>query len=242
MVDWCWEGNCVRYGRLFDSVRDRLVTLGRFKCSDIDKLDSRFTLVETTPEEVGFERDDGKPDECSALNDFKFPPQFPIIIPPRLILDVTNNVTNSDLAPQDVDFELRANPEIDRVAIVKTIWNFGDGSPLVETEGLFGSAPGFRQKHTYQNPVNFNGTVTLQILNVNRQVLDSETSTFSGIILAEPVFTPLTLIVDVFADSDIAPSNVMLEIIGNQAIKDITIDYGDGSGPTTNRTFKIYFS
>ncbi len=233
MVNWCWDrGICVRYGRLFDN--GSIVTSGRFSCSDIDSLSSRFVLQETTPEELGLTRDCSC-EECSSFNDFKFPAEFPTVIPPRLILDVKNNVTNRDLAPQTVAFELRANPEIDRVEIVKTIWNFGDGTPLVEQEGLFGSAPGFRQNHTYENPVNFNGTVTLQILDVDRNVIDSETSTFSGVILAEPQITPLNIIVDIFSDSEQAPANVRLEIIGNQAIEDISINYGDGTPLTTNQ-------
>lgn len=238
MVDWCWEGKCVRYGRLVDS-DGSLVSLGRFSCSDIDSLPSRFTLQETTPEEVGQLRDDGKPDECSFFNDFKFPPEFAPVIPATLILDVKNNVTNSDLAPQTVKFELIPNPDIERIQLVKVIWNFGDGTPQISEEGLAGQRIGFTQNHTYQDPVNFNGTVTLQLLdNQTRSVIDSETSNFSGEILAEPQVTSLTLIVDVFADSNEAPTDVLLDIIGNQAIENISIDYGDGSNPTTSKTHR----
>ena len=239
MVDWCWEGECVRYGRLVDLDSGDVISQGRFKCSDVDKLNSRFQLQETTPEEVGELRDDGKPDECSFFNDFKFPPIFPPVIPATLILDVKNNVTNSDLSPQTVRLELIPNSEIDRNQLVRVVWDFGDGTPTIDEEGLAGQRIGFIQDHIYQNPINFNGTVTLQLLNnETRSVIDSETSTFAGQILAEPQITPLSLIIDVFSDSEQAPANVVLEIIGNQAIDNISINYGDGSNDTTSKTHK----
>lgn len=237
ITQWCWEGDCVAYGILRDNGSE--IARGRFRCSDIDALPSRFTLEETTPEQVGLSRES---DECSAFNDWLFPPEFPPVIPARLILEVKNNVTNRDVAPIEVRFDLIANPEIDRVAIVKTIWNFGDGSPLVETEGLFGQAPGFIQRHTYQTEINFQGTVTLQILDTNRNVLDQETVTFAGQVLGEPFTVPLNIILDVFPDSDQAPSNVNIAIIANQAIENIVVDWGDGSptesiGNSANHTF-----
>ena len=226
-TQWCWEGECVAYGILLDNGDP--ISQGRFRCSEIDALPSRFTLQETTPEEVGLQR--ASDDRCSAFNDYLFPPEFPPPIPPRLIIEVKNNVTNRDVAPVTVRFDLIANPEIDRVAIVRTIWNFGDGSPEVITEGLFGQAPGFIQRHTYQTEINFNGTITLQILDANRNILDQETQTFSGQVLGEPFFVPLNIIVDLFPDSEQAPSNVLMNIVANQAISDIVVDWGDGSPP-----------
>jgi len=182
MVDFCFEGECVNYGILFS--RGTQISQGRFRCSDLASLltNPNFTFQEASPESLGLARES---DECSAFNDFLFPPDFPPVIPPRLILEVKNDVTNRDIAPIAVNFDLIANQEIDRVAIVKTIWDFGDGSPLIETEALFGQAPGFRQRHTYQTEINFQGTVTLQILDVARNVLDQETVTFAGQVLDE---------------------------------------------------------
>ena len=229
-TQFCWEGDCVNYGiLLLDGVQ---ISQGRFRCSDLDSLllNASFTFEETTPESLGLGRES---EECSALNNFLFPPQFPPVIPPRLILDVKNNVTNRDIAPISVRFELIANKEIDRVSIVRTIWNFGNGSQPVITEGLFGSAPGFTQNHTYQEAIDFNGTITLQILDVNRNILDQETVNFNGIVLGsiEETFTPLSLILDVFPSSTEAPANVEIEVIGNQAISDVVVNWGDGSIP-----------
>jgi len=230
MVDFCWEGECVRYGILFS--RGVQISQGRFKCSDLDPLltNVNFSFEETTPEALGL----GKESEgCSVFNDFLFPPEFPPVIPPRLILEVKNNVTNRDIAPISVRFELIANPEIDRVSIVRTIWDFGDGSPPVVNEALFGSAPGFIQNHAYQEAIDFNGTVTLQILDSFRNILDQETVNFNGMVLGsiEETFTPLSIILDVFPDSTEAPANVDIAVIGNQAIEDIVVDWGDGSIP-----------
>ena len=237
-TEWCFEGNSVNYGILLDQGVE--ITRGRFKTSDIENLlanpSGRFTFQETNPEDVGLQRESK---DCSFCNDWLFPPDFSCEnIPPRLILDVKNDVTNRDIAPIDVRFELIPNTEIDRVAIVRVIWDFGDGSPLVTEEGLFGQRIGFIQKHTYQEPVNFNGTVTLEILNTARELLDSETVTFSGVVLSEPQFLPLNIIIDVFPDSTEAPANVLVEILSNQAIENIVIDWGDGSptevGQATN--------
>jgi len=239
VTNFCWEGECVNYGIL--SSRGTPISQGRFRCSDLEPLltNPNFTFQETSPESLGLQRES---DECSAFNDFLFPPEFPPVIPPRLILEVKNDVTNRDVAPIDVNFDLIANPEIDRVAIVKVIWDFGDGSPLIEAEGLFGQQIGFRQRHTYQTEINFQGTVTLQILDSARNVLDQETVTFAGQVLGEPFTVPLNIILDVFPDSDQAPSNVNIAIIANQAIENIVVDWGDGSpsesiGNSANHTF-----
>jgi len=241
MVDFCWEGECVRYGILFS--REVQISQGRFKCSDLDPLlaDSNFTFQETSPESLGlgFESEG-----CSVFNDFLFPPEFPPVIPPRLILEVKNNVTNRDIAPINVRFELIANPEIDRVSIVRTIWDFGDGSPPVVNEALFGSAPGFIQNHTYQEAIDFNGTVTLQILDTFGNILDQETVNYNGMVLGsiEETFSPLSIILDVFPDSTQAPANVDIAVLGNQAIENIVVDWGDGSipepiGPSASHTY-----
>lgn len=227
-TQWCWEGECVAYGILLDNGDP--ISQGRFKCSDIDALPSRFSLQETTPEELGLARES---EDCSALNDWLFPPEFLPPIPPRLILDVKNNITFDAVAPVNVRFEIIANPEIDRVSIVRTIWDFGDGTPPIVTEGLFGQNPGFIQNHTFQDAINFNGTVTLQILDANRNILDQETVNFDGMVLGsiEETFVPLAIILDVFPRSNEAPTIVDVAIIGNQAIEDIVIDWGDGSAP-----------
>lgn len=239
-TEWCFEGGSVNYGILLDQGVE--IARGRFRTSDIETLlanpTGRFTFQETNPEDVGLPRESK---DCSFCNDWKFPADFTCEnIPPRLILDVKNDVTNQDIAPIPVRFELIPNPEIDRVAIVRVTWDFGDGSPLVTEEGLFGQRIGFIQNHTYQEPVNFNGTVTLEILNAARETIDAETVTFSGIVVSEPQFLPLNLIIDVFPDSTEAPANVTVDVFSNQAIENIVIDWGDGSpalpGQGTNNT------
>ena len=81
IIAWCWEGDKVAYGRLLQG--GVVITSGRFKHSDVDDLVNRpvpaglFTFQEEIPENLGLQRDDGKGDECSAFNDFKFPPIFP---------------------------------------------------------------------------------------------------------------------------------------------------------------------
>ena len=239
VTEWCWEGDCVRYGILLDNGDP--ISQGRFRCSDIAALPSRFTLQETTPEAVGLARES---EDCSTLNDWLFPPEFLPPIPPRLILDVKNNITFDAVAPVSVRFEIIANQEIDRVSIVRTIWNFGDGTPPIVTEGLFGQAPGFIQNHTFQEAINFNGTVTLQILDTARNILDQETVNFDGMVLGsiEETFVPLAIILDVFPRSTEAPTIVDVAVIGNQALEDIVIDWGDGStpkaiGPTASHQF-----
>jgi len=71
----------------------------------------------------------------------------------------------------------------------------------------------------------------LEILDISRVPIDSETVTFSGMVLGEPFFVPLKLIIDIFPDSTEAPTNVRIELIGNQEIENIVIDWGDGSAP-----------